>query len=271
MRLMPIVLAVLAAGSVFAQAPEVDWDKEGKALLEKATSDDPAVAIPAQDEIREVGRPYVPALRAALKDAANKGALRFFACELLGDIHDPAAAPDVAALLEDLAEDRTGEPVAAAAARALGKLGDASVADKLIAALDSKSLDVKYEAARALGILRVKKAEAKLLEMLKAKETKETFRGGLLPAAACEALGKVRSQAALDEIIKMMDQSVPETRSGWFYDQIAIMALNRITGEYKGSFDAGDPKGEKKEETKKAWREWWAKQPHPKDAEQPPK
>ncbi|MCE9584043.1 MAG: HEAT repeat domain-containing protein [Planctomycetes bacterium] len=254
MRLMPIALLIFAAGFSCAQAPEVDWDKEGKALLDKAISDDPAVSIPAQDELREVGRPYVPALRAALKD--TRGAVRFFACEILGEIHDSAAAADLAGMLEDLIEERTGEPVAAAAARALGKLGDASVADKLIAALDSKSLDVKYEAARALGNLRVKKAEAKLLEMLKAKETKETFRGGLLPAAACEALGKVKSVSAESEIVKMLEQSAPETRSGWSYDQIAIMALTRITGEDNGPFD-----GEKKEDTKKKWREWWAKQP----------
>ncbi len=256
MRTTTIALIALASLSCFAQeSAPVDWDKETAALLDKAVSDDPAVAIPAQDEIRELGRPCVPALRAALKDV--KAAKRFFACEMLGDIHDPAAAADIAGLLEDLVEERTGEPVAAAAARALGKLADASVADKLIAALDSKDLNLKYEAARALGNLRVKKAEAKLLEMLKARETKETFRGGLLPAAACEALGKIRSQAAVTEIITMLDSRAPETLHGWSYDQFAIMALERIAGETKGAWD--DEK--KMEETKKNWREWAAKQP----------
>lgn len=256
MRTTTIVLIALASLSCIAQeSATVDWDKETAALLDKAVSDDPAVAIPAQDEIRELGRPCVPALRAALKD--QKAAKRFFACELLGDIHDPAAAADVAGQLEDLVEERTGEPVAAAAARALGKLADASVADKLIAALDSKDLNLKYEAARALGNLRVKKAEAKLLEMLKARETKETFRGGLLPAAACEALGKIRSQAAVTEIVSMLDSRAPETLHGWSYDQFAIMALERIAGETHGAWD--DEK--KMEETKKAWREWAAKQP----------
>ncbi|KAF0244823.1 MAG: HEAT repeat-containing PBS [Planctomycetota bacterium] len=237
------------------EAASPDWDKETAALLEKAISDDPAVAIPAQDEIREVGRPCVPALRAALKD--KKAAKRFFACELLGDIHDPAAVEDLAGLLEDLVEDRTGEPVAAAAARALGRLADSSVADKLIAALNSKDLNLQYEAARALGNLRVKKAEARLLEILKARETKETFRGGLLPAAACEALGKIRSLAALPEIMTMLESLTPETLRGWSYDQFAIMALERVAGESKGAWD--DEK--KKEETKKAWKEWFAKQP----------
>lgn len=253
-----LTLAVLALSALSAGAQEAgttDWDKETAALLEKAVSDDPAVAIPAQDEIREVGRPCVPALRAALKDP--KAAKRFFACELLGDIHDPAAAADVAGLLEDLVEERTGEPVAAAAARALGKLADASVGDKLIAALDSKDLNVKYEAARALGNLRVAKAEAKLLEMLKARETKETFRGGLLPAAACEALGKIRSQAAVPAIVSMLDDRAPETLHGWTYDQFAVMALERIAGESKGGWD----EEKKLEETKKAWKEWAAKQP----------
>lgn len=256
MRTTTIALIALASLSCFAQeSAPADWDKETAALLEKAVSDDPAVAIPAQDEIRELGRPCVPGLRAALKDP--KAAKRFFACELLGDIHDPAAAADVAGLLEDLVEERTGEPVAAAAARALGKLADASVGDKLIAALDSKDLNLKYEAARALGNLRVKKAEAKLLEMLKARETKETFRGGLLPAAACEALGKLRSQAAVAEIVSMLDSRTPETLHGWSYDQFAVMALERIAGESRGGWD----EEKKMEETKKAWREWAAKQP----------
>ncbi|MEK7470060.1 MAG: HEAT repeat domain-containing protein [Planctomycetota bacterium] len=256
MRTMPIAFLFAASISCFAQeAMTVEWDKETAALLDKAISDNPADAIPARDEILEVGRPCVPALRAALKDP--KAAKRFFACELLGDIHDPAAVADIATLLEDLVEERTGEPVAAAAARALGKLADASVADKLIAALDSKDLNLKYEAARALGNLRVAKAEAKLIEMLKARETKETFRGGLLPAAACEALGKLRSQAALPEIVIMLDSQAPETLHGWSYDQFAIMALERISGESKGAWD----EEKKKEETKKLWKEWYAKQP----------
>ncbi len=256
MRTTTIAILALASISCIAQEPApVDWDKETAALLDRAISEDPAAAIPAQDEIREIGRPCVPALRAALKDA--KASKRFFACELLGDIHDPSAAADVAALLEDLVEERTGEPVAAAAARALGKLADASVADKLIAALDSKDLNLKYEAARALGNLRVKKAEGKLLEILKAREVKETFRGGLLPAAACEALGKIRSQAAIAEIVTMLDSPAPETLHGWSYDQFAIMALERIAGESKGAWD----EEKKKEETKKAWKEWAAKQP----------
>lgn len=269
MRLMPIAFLILAAGVSCAQeASEIDWDKEGKALLDKAISDDPAVSIPAQDELREVGRPYVPALRAALKDP--RAAARFFACEILGDIHDPAAAPDIAALVDDLVEERTGEPVAAAAARALGKLNDPSVGDKLISALDSKSGDVKYEAARALGNLRVKKAEAKLIELLKATDataTKETFRGGMIPAAACEALGKMKSVAAVGEIMLMLDQQVViETRTGWSYDQFAIMALTRISGVDNGPFE-----GEKKDATKKSWREWWAKQPQPKKEPEQPK
>lgn len=256
MRTTATLLFILVPFVALAQETGgTDWDKETAALLEKAISGDPAVAIVAQDEIRELGRPCVPALRAALKD--GKGAKRFFACELLGDIHDPAAAGDVAALLDDLVEDQTGEPVAAAAARALGKLADATVADKLVAALDSKDLNVKYEAARALGNLRVKKAEAKLLEMLKARESKETFRGGLLPAAAAEALGKIRSQAAITELMGMLDSFTPETLHGWTYDQFAIMALERIAGESMGAWD----EEEKRKETKKKWKEWAAKQP----------
>jgi HEAT repeat protein len=261
MRTTTFAFLALVSVSCFAQeAVPVDWDKETAALLDKAISDDPAVAIPAQDEIRETGRPCVPALRAALKDVSS--AKRFFACELLGDIHDPAAAADISGLLSDLVEERTGEPVAAAAARALGKLADASVADALITALDSKDLNLKYEAARALGNLRVKKAEAKLLEMLKARETKETFRGGLLPAAAAEALGKIRSQAALPELMSLMESQAPETLHGWSYDQFAIMALERIAGETKGSWD----ENKAREETKKLWREWFAKQPKSPDA-----
>lgn len=271
MRPLVIFFAALLCIPAWADSSDVDWSKETAALLDKAISDDPGVAIPARDEILETGRPCVPALREALKD---KGvAKRFMAAELLGEIHDPAAAGDLAGLLDDLSEERTGEPVAAAAARALGKLGDASVGDKLIAALESKDVNVKYEAARALGNLRVKAAEAKLLEMLKQRKditghpemSKETFRGGLFPAALAEALGKLKSVAAEKELVDMLEQPVAELLSGWSYDQIAVRALERITGETRGSWIGKQEGGANKEldATKQAWREWWAKQPKP--------
>jgi len=264
MRPLTAAVALLLASPLFAQAPATDWDKETSALLDKAISDNPFVSIPAQDEILDVGRPCVPALRAALKDAG--AAKRYFAAELLGKIHDPAAVPDLVALLDDLAEERTGEPVAAAAARALGRLGDASVGDKLIEKLDSTSIDVRYECARALGHLRVAKAEAKLLEILKKNETAETFAGGVMPAAACEALGKLKAKSALTDVVLMMDKTTPEARSGWTYDQIAIRALERISGESLGASD-----GAEKVETIRKWKEWWAKQAPPKPPEEPPK
>ncbi|NUN48252.1 MAG: HEAT repeat domain-containing protein [Candidatus Brocadiae bacterium] len=255
MRRLIIPIALALAGFLHAeQAPgDVDWDAETKALLEKAVSDDPFVAIPAQDEIRETGRPCAPALRAALKDTRSH--VRFFAAELLGEIRDSAAVPDLLPLLDDLVTDKTGEPVAAAAARALGRLGDPSAADKLIEKLDSTSIDVRFEAARSLGTLRVRRAEAKLLEILKKREVATTFRGGLMPAAAMESLGKIRAQSALKDIVDMLDALTPDELTGMSYDQIAMKALERISGESKGSVEA-----DKKEETKRQWREWWAKQ-----------
>jgi HEAT repeat protein len=259
MRTVLALTLLASALPALAQSPEADWDKEVKAMLEKAVSDNAAEAIVAQDEIREIGRPAVPALRAALKD--ERAYVRFFAADLLGDIHDPAAAPDLVVLLDDLKEEKTGEPVAAAAARALGKLGDAGAADKLIEKLDSTDINVRYEAARALGNLRVKKAEAKLLEIAKKKETAESYRGGLVTAAAVEALGRLKSRAALPFILEdMLQSTTPEQRSGWTYDQIAIMAATRITGEDFGTFEAT-----KKEETVRKWKEWWAKQAPPKE------
>lgn len=264
MRSLMIAAFVLACAPAFAQAPAVDWDKETAALLEKAVSDNPFVSLPAYDEILEVGRPCVPGLRAALKDA--KPQKRFFAAELLGRIHDPAAVADLVPLLDDLKEERTGEPVAAAAARALGRLADASVGDALIAHLDSTDINVRYECARAVGLLRVAKAEAKLLEIMKKNEVAESFTGGLMPAAACESLGRLRSEVALAEIIGMLDKMALEPRSGWTLDQFAIGALERIAGESKGV-----AQGVEKEATVKAWKEWWTKKAPPKPPEEPPK
>lgn len=264
MRSLMIAAVVLACAPAFAQAPAIDWDKETAALLEKAVSDNPFVSLPAYDEIVEVGRPCVPALRAALKD--DKPQKRFFAAELLGKIHDPAAVPDLVPLLDDLKEERTGEPVAAAAARALGRLADASVGDALIAHLDSTDINVRYECARAVGLLRVAKAEAKLLEILKKNEVAESFTGGLMPAAACESLGRLRSEVALTEVIGMLDKMALEPRSGWTLDQFAIGALERIAGESKGV-----AQGVEKEATVKAWKEWWTKKAPPKTPEEPPK
>jgi HEAT repeat protein len=255
-----VALAVLLASPAFAQAPAApDWDKETAVLLDRAVSDNPAVSVPAYDEIRDTGRPCVPGLRAALKDTS--ALKRFFAAELLGLIHDPSAAADLVALLDDLGEEKTGEPVAAAAAKALGRLGDAGVAAKLIEKLDSTDINVRYECARALGLLRVKDAEAKLLEILKKEETAETVAGGLMPAAALEALGRIRSESALTLIFeKTLDRTSPEALSGWTMQQLSLGALERITGETQGPWTT-------QEEVPKAldaWRAWWVKRAPPK-------
>lgn len=248
-----VLFALLLASVSFAQAPAaVDWDKETAALLDKVVSDNTNLSVIAYDEILDYGRPCVPALRAALKDA--KPAKRYFAAELLGRIHDPAAAPDLLALLEDGAEERTGESVAVSAARALGRLADPSVGDKLIEKLDSTDINLRYEAARALGLLRVGKAEAKLIEILKKGETAETFGGGLMTAACIEALGRLRSEAAVMELKPYLEKTAPETRSGWTLQQLTVMALERISGETKGAWDKESERGK----TVEAWNQWIA-------------
>lgn len=255
-------VALVLALSAAAQ-PNVDWDKETNDLLDRAISDNPFESIAAQDEIEDTGRACVPALRAALK--SDKPQKRYFAAELLGKIHDASAVPDLIPLLEDLADEKTAEPVAAAAARALGRLGDATAGAKLTEKLDSTNADLRYEAIRALGLLRVKEAAPKILEILKKNETTETAAGGLLPLIAAEALGRLKSEEAIAEIAATLDKLAPETRSGWTQQEIAIAALERISGEKKGP-----AQGAGKEATVAEWKKWCAAKAPPKEPEKPP-
>lgn len=129
----------------------------------------------------------VPALVAALKDTKWNG--RDGAAIALGRIHQrPEEA--VPALLDALKAD-SDETVRAAAAEALGKIGEASspVVTGLIQALDDKAINVRAEAAEALQKLGPQ-AKAALPALEKAAQSREF----IVSQAAEEAIKAIRGQ-----------------------------------------------------------------------------
>ncbi|MFP4056175.1 MAG: HEAT repeat domain-containing protein [Candidatus Brocadiia bacterium] len=103
----------------------------------------------------------------------------------------PAAAEAVPALLEALAKPWPGAEFEAAAKHALRAMGEAGVR-RLVAALDDPSAQIRYQAARALGLLGPPAADA--VEPL--IDTLEDDQDPGVRAAAAGALGAIGPAAA---------------------------------------------------------------------------
>ena len=103
-------------------------------------------------------------------------------------------------LFDDL---RNGtKPVRAAAARALGRIGDPAALDPLTEALDREgAVDVRREIAFALGILAEPGAVGPLLEALDREADAATS------AEIAVALGRLGDTAALDALHRLLDST----------------------------------------------------------------
>lgn len=224
-------------------------------------------------ELREIGRPAVPALLAELGKDNAAPAVKMAACEILGAIRAPESG--VVARLTKLLEDDAeyGVSVASAAARALGMIGDPAAVPALVKTLTSKRADLdkllKYECIHALGVFRAKEAEEALRKSLEDKKQATVVTGDqdapLIAAAAAAALGRLRSSAAVEDLGDLLTDTTRDPASGQTLGVHAARALRRILA---AEFEGKDPKDEPRagvlsgaaddvNKTLEAWKTWW--------------
>lgn len=240
-----------------------DIDNAVKRLSQQGSLD----SFAARLELEEIGRRAVPALVAELGRSEANAAAKRAACEALGRIRD-AHKDAVAALVAKLKDgDEYGESVAAAAARALGLIGDASAAPALIEVLKSKAVEtdkvLKAETIKALGILRAKDAVELLRKALDDKKTASVAENDdvapLVAAAAADALGQLRAKEAADDLAAKLSDTTSNPATTQTLGVHAARALQRIlAAELKDDGRAGTLTGTAEEITKtlEAWKKW---------------
>jgi type II secretion system protein G len=273
---MSSVLLALALALAGQDDPvKQDIDNAVKRLSQQGSLD----SFAARLELEEIGRRAVPALVAELNRSEANAAAKRAACEALGRIRDPQKDA-IAALVAKLRDaDEYGESVAAAAARALGLIGDPSAAPALIEVLKSKAVDtdkvLKAEAIKALGILRAKDAAELLRKALDDKKTASVAENDdvapLVAAAAADALGLLRAKDATDDLAGKLNDATSNPSTSQPLGVHAARALQRIlAAELKDDGRAGTLSGTQEEITKTldAWKKWWEGVKTKKDVEE---
>ena len=228
----------------------------------------------ARVELAEIGRPAVPAVLAELGKDNAKPAVKRALCEILGDVRD--SRKEVVDLLSEKLKDydEYGTSIAAAAARSLAAVGDESCVPALLATLTSSRIDLdkvlKYECIRALGLFRARRAEDALRKALEDKKGATVITGDqdapLIAAAAADALGRIRSRAAVEDLAKLLGDQTKNPPSGQTLNVHAARALRRIhESELRGKTEKDDARAgvlsgssEDVQKTVTAWKDWWA-------------
>jgi hypothetical protein len=227
----------------------------------------------AQEELVALGRKAVPAVVAELLKKDAEAMIKRACCEILGAVR----APDkdaVKALSDKLKDtDEFGTSIAAAAARALGSIGDESVSAALVETLKSRRVDtdkvLKFECIRALGQLRAPEASEPIRKALEDKKpasvSDDDSDSRLVATAAADALGLLRAQDALDDLGKALADVTNDPASGQSLGVHAARALQRILEhELRGKAEKDEPRagtlaGEADEvkKTHDAWKTWY--------------
>lgn len=195
------------------------------ALIKRARTDDAsAVRAAAIDALDALGPDAIEQLIAALAgidraddadwvktgmfvNALDSGrpVLKMAAANALGRIGDPSTVEPLVARLSD---DHAG--VRARAARACGQIGNPVAVDPLVSVLPDRNIDVRREAAAALASIESPTATAALFELL--EDDNEVIRH-----IAVTALGNARSTKAIDALIdSLADESVLVRRAAVF-------------------------------------------------------
>ncbi len=181
------------------------------------------------DELVEIGSPAVPQLVELLNNGEYK--VRMAAATTLGEIGDDQAIEPLIESLSDTSKNvqrvttvaliKIGEGTVSAlldaligkdqlarkwAAEALGSIGDASVAQQLIARLNDPNIEVQRAVVTALGDLKSKRAIEPLIKVLESDNIE-------LARAATEALGQIRSNVAIDPLVAALSSFSEDVRS----------------------------------------------------------
>ena len=241
--------------------------------LERLSREGTLDSFAARVELEEIGRRAIPAMVAELNKRDAKPAVKRALSEALGRIRedDKEAVQALIAKLKD--SDEYGESVAAAAARALGLIGDPSAAPALLETLNSRAVDtdkiLKVEVIKALGILRHKPATEALRKALEDKKTATVSDNDdlapLVAAAAADALGQIRATEAVDDLGAKLGDTTANPASTQPLGVHAARALQRILApELAGKSEKDEPRagsltGTQDEITKtlEAWKKWW--------------
>lgn len=142
----------------------------------------------AARDLIDIGNPAVNPLINSLKDGNWK--MRWYASEILGEIRDEKAVQE---LIVTMGDENSG--VRSKSMIALVEIGEPSV-DPLINALSNENLQIRRQAAEALGVIGSKKAVEPLTETLKDENS-------WVQKTAAESLGSIGDKKAIDAL-KMM-------------------------------------------------------------------
>ncbi|MBI5361131.1 MAG: HEAT repeat domain-containing protein [Planctomycetes bacterium] len=267
------ICAIFAAPALTQDLPPAEQHVyTAQEIAEKLVSTDFAVVLKTREELVAAGAKSLPGLLGALKDKNSD--IRFMALEVLGEIKDPSAAPDIIALLDDNATSRTS--IASSAAKTLGKLGYKEAVPKLVAALKSPDIDLRYESIKALGIIGAPEAGEKLADMLKNKNdyNAKTMDGHSQICAIIEALGNIPLDKKCS-IMKLIGEQLAngrteiESATELSVSYYAAQALKKLTVDYpqeQGTENTpanllpANPLAGNVETVKKAidaWITWW--------------
>ena len=233
-------------------------EKEIIDLIAKLASDNPLITNETRDELKEIGKPAVPLLIAALEKA--KPDVRYLICEILGEIRDERSVETLVKLLGDMDEHTAS--VASAAARALRNCADLAVVPHLMKAVTSMDIDLRYEAVKTLGVLRAYQALPVIRKMI--TDTAKTSLGYYTKVAAVQALGKLKDARSVRQLIPLLKSNDIDASDEPLVKYV-IKALEQITNYQAGSFSRSDDK--KRDSVVKKWEEWWGKNQNNKDYE----
>ncbi len=245
-----------------------DVEKAIKGLVSEKHSE----SRDARTELIEIGRKAIPHLVKALRAEDSPVQKRHMICEVLGKIRENDAGV-LEALSGALADrEEFGTSVASVAAAALAWIGDEAAVEALLKVFGEKEedgtlrvdrdLQLKYECIRAFGILRAREAIAGLQAALEDKKTTqlgpEDDWAHLVAAAAAEALGYIRAEEAVSDLGALLGDTTADPFSERELRWHAARALERITGEDRGSLNERDPTP-----AITKWRIWYDKEIKP--------
>lgn len=199
--------------------------KAGPALVPLLNSSDNYTRIEAIQAIAELrtAEAVEPLIQLAtdesLEPLVNKKAI-----EALGRLGNPKAVP---ALMRMLTKERRGVSFYPESSFALFQLG-APAADALLSALEGKDAELSqwaqtngiipasytFKAARILGDLRDKRAEAPLLKLLAFTHSDPRIQA-MVRVQAAEALGQLRADSAVKPLAAMLTEPDPGVRDGY--------------------------------------------------------
>jgi HEAT repeat protein len=158
----------------------------------------------------------VEGLITALKDEDEDYNVRKGAVEALVEIGKPAVE-SLTLLLKDQTSFIEGE-----AAKALGKIGDASAIEPLIRALKNEVWAVQVIAGEALGEIGDAKAVEPLIEVLE-KGADDDVRG-----LAALALGHIGDTRAIEPLIKSLEDEDVRSNAAWALVKIGEPAVKSL-------------------------------------------